>query len=352
MNMTYVMESEINSQPEILDSLVKTYIKNYCVMLDIPIDIKKISIVASGSSYNAGCFAKYFFENISGIETSVNYASEVANSDFSNFDKSTLYVFISQSGKSSDVVNSFNKIKQCGAKTLSITNNSESILHNEADFPIDIKAGREYAIAATKTFSASVFMLWIIAVKIAQNKHIDISEEIKNIYMLKNDIEHSIKDIDNIDTASKLLSSLSDFSVIGLGSYYPLAREASLKIKETCYINTCPYPMGEFVHGHFALLNKSKVFLTFITHDAKENELALLDKILKTYKTKSVVISDLYEDYDCDILVKFNKNNSKIATILSLIIIVQIMAFKIAKRLKRNVDKPNGLNKVVTEKQV
>ena len=150
-------------------------------------------------------------------------------------------------------------------------------------------------------------MLWILAVKIAQNKHIDVSEQVKNIYMLKEDIEHSIKDLDNIDSSVKLLSGLKDFSIIGLGEYYPLAREASLKIKETCYINTSPYPTGEFVHGHFALLNKSKVFLTFITHDASENELALLNKILKTYKTKSLVISDLYEDYNCDILIKFNK---------------------------------------------
>ncbi len=352
MNMTYVMESEIYSQPEILDNLVKTYIKNYCVMIDIPIDVSRISIIASGSSYNAGCFAKCFFQNISGVETSVNYASEIANSDFVNFDKNTLYIFISQSGKSSDVVNSFNKVKPCGAKTISITNNRESVLHNEADFAFDINAGREYAVAATKTFSASVLMLWILAVKIAQNKHIDVSEEVKNIYMLKEDIEHSVKDLDNIDSAVKLLSGLKDFSIAGLGEYYPLAREASLKIKETCYINTGSYPMGEFVHGHFALLNKSKVFLTFIVHDAKQNELDLLNKILTTYKTKSIVVSDLYEDYNCDMLIKFNKTNSKIATILSLIMIIQILAFKMAVRLKRNVDKPNGLNKIVEDKRV
>ena len=80
MNMSYMMEMEIKSQSEIIESLVKKYIVNYCVLMDIPLEISKISIIASGSSYNAGVFGKYFFESIPNVETSVEYASEVANS--------------------------------------------------------------------------------------------------------------------------------------------------------------------------------------------------------------------------------------------------------------------------------
>ncbi len=347
MNMSYVMETEIYSQGQIVEDLIKKYVINYCVLMDIPIEINRISIIAAGSSYNAGIFGKCFFEKISNVETSVNFASEIANSTFSNFDKNTLYILISQSGESIDTVCAMNKIKESGAKVLCITNNLESTMYKNADYKFDINAGREKAIAATKTYSATVVMLWLIAVKIAQNKHIDISQETKNIYSIRNNFDAFIKDIDNIDFAAKFLSKRKSFSILGLGYNYALSLEAALKIKETSYIATSAYPMGEFIHGHFALLNKENTFLTFVNGDCSETELKLLDKIINTYKSKSVVVSDVYEDYNCDILIKFNAGQSKIATILNMIVLVQLLAFKIAVRLKKNVDNPKGLNKVV-----
>ena len=178
--MSYVMESEINSQGTIIENLINRYIVNYCVLMDLPLKIKRIAIIASGSSYNAGVFGKYFFENISNIPTSVDYASEVIGSKFNNFESDTLYVFLSQSGLSVDTVEAMNKVKEFGAKTLCITNNLSSIMHQMADFRFYLDAGLENAIAATKTYSATVVMLWLIAIKAAQNKHLDITEETKS----------------------------------------------------------------------------------------------------------------------------------------------------------------------------
>lgn len=347
MNMSYMMETEINSQSEILGNLIEKYILNYCVLMDIPLKISRIVIVGSGSSYNAGLFGKSFFENISDVETNVEYASEIANSNFDNFSSDTVYIFVSQSGKSEDVIEAFKKAKNMGAKTFAITNNKDSYLYENADYKFDIMADREYAIAATKTFSATVLMLWIIAVKIAQNKHFDVSDETKNIYSLKNDIDAAIKDIDNIDIAVKFLAKQKGFSIIGLGENFALAKETALKIKETCYINTGAYPMGDFLHGHYALLNKSNVLLTFITSYTAENEFNLYKKIISNYKTKVVLISDGYEDYNSDILIKFKKAESKIVNILCMIVVIQLLAFKMAVKLRHNVDKPKGLNKVV-----
>ena len=83
--MSYVMEAEINSQGQIIENLINRYVVNYCVLMDIPLDIKRIVIIASGSSYNAGLYGKYFLENIAKVETSVEYASEVANNNFNFF---------------------------------------------------------------------------------------------------------------------------------------------------------------------------------------------------------------------------------------------------------------------------
>ena len=75
MNMSYVMETEINSQGTIIENLINRYVVNYCVLMDVPLEVQRIVIVASGSSYNAGVYGKYFFENISKIPVSIEYAS-------------------------------------------------------------------------------------------------------------------------------------------------------------------------------------------------------------------------------------------------------------------------------------
>lgn len=347
MNMSYMMEFEINSQGVILENLINKHIENYCILMDVPPDVKRIVMVASGSSYNAALLGKYFFENISNIETSVEYASEFANSSFDNYDRNALYIFISQSGKSADTLSAFKRVREKNITTLSITNNEDSPLYQDSHYRFNIQAGQENAIAATKTFSASVLMLWLIACKIAQNQLLDISDEIQNIYQLGKSIENTISNVDNLDTIAKFISKQKDFSIAGYGYYYPLARECALKIKETSYINTSSYPLGEFVHGHFALLNKSKVFLCFITRDYSEYELSLLKKIIKTYRAKTIIASDIYEDFDGDMLIKIPETTSKIATIMNLIIMIQILAYKVALILKRDIDKPAGLEKVV-----
>lgn len=345
--MSYLMEKEINSQGELLEGLINKYIKNYCFLINLPLNFERVVIVASGSSYNAGLLGKYFFENIANVECSVEFASEFVASDFSHYSKENLYIFISQSGQSADTLSAFRKVKASGAKNLCITNNLESPMHIEADYKISIDVGMEGAIAATKTFSASILMLWMAACKTAQNRHINISCEIENIYLLGQNIKATLNDIDNLDVASKLLAKQKDFSIVGYREYYPIARECALKIKETSYINTSSYPLGEFVHGHFALLNKSNVLVTFVTKEHDDKQIELLNKILKTYKTKTIVISDIYEDFNCDTLVKIPISSSKIATILSLVITIQLMALRTALILKRDVDKPKGLNKVV-----
>ena len=180
--------------------------------------------------------------------------------------------------------------------------------------------------------------------------HINITEETKEIYQIRRNIEASLSNLDNLNLAAKTLSKTNGFAIFGLGYHYALSLETALKIRETSYLNTSAYPSGDFIHGHYALLNKTNTFLTFATTDSNEYELNILKKVLKTYKCKSIVISDAYEDYDCDILLKFQKGSSRIATIVNMIILIQMLALKIAIYLKRNVDKPQGLVKVVNSK--
>ena len=239
-------------------------------------------------------------------------------------------------------------MKNANCKTLCIVNNPESKIFKLADYKFDVDAKKEMAIAATKSFSATVVMLWILAIKTAQNKKIDVSKETQNVTSIENIFKHVLDNVENIDYAAKFLSKQKNVSICAYGINYPLAKELALKIKETSYINTCAYPMGEFIHGHYAVLNNSKALITFINTDANETEIDLIDKINDTYKPKSIIISDDYKEHRSDILIKFPRQQAKILTIIAMILSAQLLAFKTAKILKRDIDNPKGLKKIVT----
>lgn len=344
--MQSLMEKEILSQKEIILNFKNKYVKNGDILFDYDDKVSQIVLVASGSSYNVSLLAKYFFMNIADILTSVEFASEILNSDFKNFNKDILYIFVSQSGNSADTFLAMEKIKASGAKCFAVTNNPDSKMDKIADYKINIEAGREFAIAATKTFSATVFALYLLSLKFAYNKNIDVAKKIKNLEFLDNDIDFNPQ---NIDEVVDIITSKNDFSISAFRNNYPIARECALKIKETCYINTSFYPTGEFIHGHFALLNKSNTFLTFVDSNFNEIEEKLLEKILTTYTTQSIVISDIEisDKLNFNNKIIFKKGQSEISEKLNMIFTVQLLALKCAYKLGHNIDNPEGLNKVV-----
>ena len=345
--MTYTMEYEINSQGSILENLIDRYIQNGIVLLDMDASISKVVLVGSGSSYHSALLGKYFFNNIAHIEASAEYASEYANLNFKGANKNTLYIFISQSGKSYDTLYALRKIKQNGGKVSSLTNNPDSPMHQEVEYGFLMEASEEFAIGATKTFSASVLMLWIMACSLAQKKCIDISDAISNIYQLRECIEYTMNNTKTLNDVADFISKQNAVSILGYGMYYPLALEAALKIKETSYINTSAYPMGEFVHGHFAILNQNNVILNFLGESQKEKE--LLEKISSKYEVENLFISGHLDNSEKSI--KIPNTKSTIINIFEMIVVIQLLAFKIAVALGRDVDKPKGLDKVVEEKE-
>ncbi len=341
------MELEILEQPAIIDAFINKYIKNYVLLLDVPVNIKNIKIVASGSSYNCGLLGKKFFEDIAQIDTKTEFSGEFVCRT-KQPDKDALYIFISQSGETYDTTLAAKKVKEVGAVTFAIVNNENSTLWNLCDYKININAGKENSIAATKSFTASLCALYLCAVKIAQNNLKDVTKYLKNILDTRKNIENILDLTVNIDKAAKFLSKYDAFSTIGQGVNYALARECALKIKETSYIDVNAYSMGEFVHGHVAILNKIDTLIEIITSDFCDFEIKTLNKIVNDYKPKSVVISDTQENFDAKIPIILPYCEDMLTRILSVVFVVQMLALKIALKLKRDVDKPHGLNKVVS----
>lgn len=342
------MEIEILEQPGIVGALIDKYVKNYALVLDMPLIVRDIKIIASGSSYNCALLGKKFFEEIADVHTDAEFSGEFLCQSKRKPDKNTLYFFISQSGETYDTTTAAKTVKEAGAKTFAIVNNENSTLWDLCDYKINIGAGVENSIAATKSFSASLCALYLCALKIAQNKLRDVAEYLKNIKEVEKNIASVLDLTLNIGKAADFLAAHGAFPIIGQGENYALARECALKIKETSYIDANAYSMGEFVHGHVAVLNKTGTLIEIITSDFCEFETKTLSKIRKDYNPRSVVITDCEEDFEAGISIIFPFCEDKLVKILSVLFISQMLALKIAQKLKRNVDKPHGLNKVVS----
>ena len=341
------MEVEIFEQSNVLDNLLLTHINdNNYILFDIPTDVEKIILVASGSSYNCARYTADLFGNIANIEARAIYSSEFLLKKTIPHEDSILYVFITQSGETSDTNSALQRAKEFGMRTLCITNKKGSSIWEGTDFQIDCHAGEEKSIAATKSLTTQMLCCTLLVLKYAAHKGIDISLYLDQLKELSKKIEETYLLHSKIKQVAKSLSKFGNIVVTADGISYAIAKEASLKIKETSYINVYSSILGEFMHGHVAVLN-NKIALIYVSVEPM-NYITIknLNKIKENYNPLLCIIgcnndkitSKFHLDIECE---------SPIVKSFCLVIISQLLALEIANRLKKNVDKPKGLNKVV-----
>ena len=342
------MEKEIYSQPDIVSFLVKKYIKKgKYIDIKLPDNIKRIALIASGSSYHSATIAANFIRENAHCDAQSFYASEVAILNSIDVDSETLYIFISQSGETSDTNNALEKIKLKTNKTLAISNTKNSTLYNNVQYRVLTYAGIEKSIASTKAMCAQMYCLFLISLKIMQEKGLPIDTFLKELVNVPNCIKSVFTKKEEIKKYSKILSEYDNAAVLASGMFYPLAKESALKIKETSYINTTAYPTGEFLHGHIAILNKKCAVIAFVNNHNIDFTMNVLNKVNTNYKTDTLIISafPLYNLTDKTVINL--SASSEINFMFSSLILLQLLAFETAYNLKRNIDKPNGLTKVV-----
>ena len=168
------MELEIIEQKKIIPYILMRYInpENGEIKIDLPNNIRKIVLVASGSSYHCARFAVDLLEKFSGIESRAIYSSEFLLKSVIPHDENTLYIFITQSGETSDTLKAVEKVKNnTSLKTLCITNNEKSTIWSLCDYKVACFAGKENGIAATKSFTSQMLCLILISLKLVENVH-------------------------------------------------------------------------------------------------------------------------------------------------------------------------------------
>lgn len=356
----YFMLEEIFEQKEVFKKLAKEFFdSNLKIKADVfPLKKwNKIVICASGSSKNAGEIAKYLIEGITNITASIEYASEFAHKQFA-LSKNDLFIAISQSGNTADTYEALLRAKEFGATTFAITNNENSKIHKEANFKVLADAGEEKSIAATKSFTAQLFILYTFTFALAEKINKTNLNDLKKEFLdLQNKYDEIFEQREKIKTIAKNIKNAKSLVILSRNINSALAKEGSLKIKETCYINATSFPSGEFLHGHFAFLDKSIPILGIVNQALNKNSdnYKLLTNNLKEIQTKrgsNLILIKTKEDEEIKNLLKYKyfidiPRVKTIFTPLLNLVALQILAYETAKLIHKDIDKPRNLKKCV-----
>jgi len=347
------MEMEIAEQTKIIPYILSKYIDSETgeIRINLPKNIKKIVLVASGSSYHCARFAVELVEKISKIETRAIYSSEFLLKTLIPHDENTLYIFITQSGETSDTIKSAQRVKvETNLPTLCITNKENSTIWNLCDYQVACFAGEEQGIAATKSFTSQMLCLILISLKLIENAEPEsVTKSYKDsLFRLPEILDKALEHRENIKRFANHLAKENTIILTAEGISYSLAKEGALKIKETSYKNISAAILGEFMHGHVAVLN-NKSTLVFISVDkVSERAVSNLNKINTDYKPTMAVIGIS----DSRIKTHYHLNvecENEIQQLFANVLILQLIALETALKLHRNVDHPKGLHKVVVD---
>ena len=214
-------------------------------------DSNRIYITGSGTSYHCGLVAKYLFPKFTGKSIEPIMSSEMKS--FENcFDKNSALIAISQSGESADVLNAVTFAKEKNAKILSVVNTTTSSLVKMSDSFIGLNCGYEVGVAATKSFTSQLIILYRILEKLEPTLNIS-----SRLNLVSDAISKILANQKSIFQISQMLRDIESLYILGRGVHYPIAKEAALKIKELAYIHTEGIATGELKHGPLALMDES-----------------------------------------------------------------------------------------------
>ncbi len=316
-------------------------------------DLKKIQIIACGTSYHAALTGKQIIERWAKISVEVDYSSEYRYRD-PIVEDNCLFVAITQSGETIDTLAAIRESRSKGAKVVAITNIVGSTVARESDSVIYTHAGPEIGVCATKTFTAQIVVMYLMALYFARVKGTiddDFYEKvIEELEFLPNKIQDILNREDQIKKISDQTYKHSCFLFLGRIYGLPMALEGALKLKEISYIHAEGYPAGEMKHGPIALTDKRTVVVGIMPNDYVYEK--LLSNIQEAKARKATLFSIVtkgntqvskYVDYSFEI----PKTLEELSGILS-VIPLQLYAYYIAKNLNRDVDQPRNLAKSVT----
>jgi glucosamine--fructose-6-phosphate aminotransferase (isomerizing) len=319
--------------------------------------IERIIITACGTSWHAALIGEYMLEDIAGIPTKVDYASEFR---YKNpvVDSRTLVIVISQSGETADTLAALREAKSRGAKVMGIVNVVGSSIARETDFGVYLHAGPEIGVASTKAFTSQVAALALFTLYLARRRPapntlsiLEGRKLVKALQALPGQVGE-ILDTKNeeIRQLAEELSSAPNFLYLGRGYQFPVALEGALKLKEVSYIHAEGYPAAEMKHGPIALIDEQMPVVFLAPRDQVYHKVVSNIEEVKARAGRVVAVvnngaAELVGKVDHFISVP--KTHQALLPILT-VVPLQLLAYHIAVLRGCDVDQPRNLAKSVT----
>ena len=354
------MLKEIHEQPEGVAETIGDRVRHGHLVLeglglneDELKDLKRIVIVACGTSYHAGVVGRYAIEEWARVPVEPDVASEWI---YRNpvVDPGTLVIGISQSGETRDTIQAMKLAREKGARTVAITNMMGSQITREVDSVLFTRTGLEVGVAASKTFTAQVALLFLIGLKLAQCRETMPPKEMEfildEVYNLPEKMQKFLDADHPIEEIAQRFYEKPFFLYLGRHIGLPVALEGALKLKEISYIPTEAYSAGEMKHGPIALLEEGTPVVVVATRSHVYDK--IVSNIQETRARGAYVIaiaSDGHEDiqHHADDVIYVPKSPAFLQAMLA-ILPLQLLAYRIARLRGLNVDQPRNLAKTVT----
>jgi len=263
-NYRHFMQKEIFEQPTVVAQTLASYIHRQNVAVALPqfdfdlSSVKRLTIVACGTSFYAGMVAKYWFETFARVPVDIDVASEFRYRD-PVLEDGGLALFISQSGETADTLAALRHCKAAGQTIGVVVNVPTSTMAREADLLLPTHAGPEIGVASTKAFTCQLAVLAALAAHVAVKKGQMTREQetqvVKHLLEAPAALNAALDHDDDIAAIAPLIAPARDVLYLGRGQDYPLAMEGALKLKEISYIHAEGYASGEMKHGPIALID-------------------------------------------------------------------------------------------------
>ncbi len=356
----HYMLKEIFEQPEAINQTLQGRITNNDISDhifgtgagDIFDQVKRIQIVACGTSYHAGLVAKHWFESMAGVGCNVEVASEIRYRTHVVEDN-TLFVTISQSGETADTLAALMQAPENGyLATMAICNVAESSLVRESDLSLMTHAGPEIGVASTKAFTTQLVALLLLLVAIGKRNKLE-KEQIEVITSLLNQlpvlIESALQSDDEIANLANDFIDKNHALFLGRGIEYPIAMEGALKLKEISYIHAEAYPAGELKHGPLALVDEDMPVVAVAPNNMMLDKLRSNLEVVRARGGKLYVFAAAQTGLDDGEtrVIKIEDVPEIIAPIVN-VVYLQLLAYHVAVLKGTDVDQPRNLAKSVT----
>lgn len=315
-------------------------------------DITSIHLIACGTSYYSGLVGKYIIEQLTGIPVIVELASEYRY--FGTKDENSLIIGITQSGETADTLAALREAKNSGSKVLVITNVIGSTATRISDAYILTQSGPEIGVAATKTFTSQILVLFLLGLKLGIIKNTIGADDLYNYILDLKELPKIVRQIleqsNNIKEIAFQLKNAKSIFFIGRGINYPLSLEGALKLKEISYLHAEGFAAGELKHGPFALLTKITPVVAIVTNDLTYNKIIANIGEVKARGPQVVAIAeenDTEIEKHADFVIRY-PSVSGILSGIPIAVILQLLAYHVANLRDCSIDKPRNLAKSVT----